>query len=619
MSLLDCLAEEAAKRVEEREQAPKKHAMTLVDFGDDVLHLVFAFLPNIQDLRSFALVNKRASRWTLESAMTNPLFGIAYEREFGDAIAARMGRTAWKQLYKIRQGLSQGMKTINESSFSDEIKSVGILPRERETEAIGYDHKRHFRAGQCLGYFGMTRVFPHEENGPLIVWGDFDGVYIVPSPKDLLPSDTRDEDTRKASFQKLQGDSQVLSVVSSPLSVNKETNSTTFFLGYASGSVQAVKAVKEREQGRYSYEVVSTASSHTDEVTSLAVLPFKILGGPPCLASSSVDGTVRIYPDSFSADPTLANAALLFRTADSPHKVLCVAAGKGGNLICTGDDSGRLTLWSPKGSFCPENEPCWTNKGSIPFDLGGSLPTFIHFHPTKKNFVIVGTNRGGLFTFRSSVTHELELIPLNSIQTAHVGTIESAQLIGNILLTSSANEGHIMGWDVRTLLPIGSLPVHPGRLYPLAESRAFVLKAAVMSTILSHKRESLLCLCRDGTVRELSFGSFSAPGQQSQTAGVPQTIASLQSLMADADDLTRRRMQMRTMQAGLHNKKEPQSSFIGIDGQTYEDSEASFNHFSGLEACANCQFRGEGVSLLTTHVVVLSRLISRANLFAFHS
>jgi hypothetical protein len=49
------------------------------------------------------------------------------------------------------------------------------------------------------------------------------------------------------------------------MTCTKTTLLACFFLGYSSGHVQVVKAMQEGD--RYSYEVISTAHVHTDEVT----------------------------------------------------------------------------------------------------------------------------------------------------------------------------------------------------------------------------------------------------------------------------------------------------------------------------------------------------------------
>lgn len=494
-----------------------KHTMKLTDLSDDILFQIYTFIPSIQDLRNFAFVNKRASAWMFQSKATNALFGTAYLAGFGEK---RSGRKAWKELAMIRQCLSKGVDPTLDSSKRH---SVGLLSSKQETEAIGYDHSRHFRDGEhCLGYFGMKRLFLHE-NGPLLIWGDFDGAYVVPSMNDLGRMSPKARAT--ASFHHIQGDSQVLSVVASPLSFDKETNSTTCFLGSASGSVQAIRVVKEGE--RLSYEIISTAVSHTDEVTSLTVLPLVM--ERPCLASSSVDGTIILYPESFSKNPTLESATLMYRTRDPPVSILCFASWQ--RLICTGNDSGRLALWLPDRDFIP-NDPCWTERSSMLVEAGGSLPTLMQSHHSS-NILVVGTNSGGLFTFRVSTTHEVLLIPLHSAQNAHTGAVESIEIVGNILLTSSAQESHLMGWDIRTLTPIGSIAVHPGRLYQSHQGgRSQVsLKCAVMSTIVCHERKSLLCLCRDGTVREFSYlSAASASLLDSPEDIAPKPIASLQAI-----------------------------------------------------------------------------------------
>jgi len=595
MSFLYTLAIEAARRVEERTNISEhphqthpsyhKQAMTLTDFSDDILHQIYAFIPTIQNLRNVAYVNKRASQWILESKTTDPLFGAAYKLAFDDKPATN-DRKAWKDLFEIRQCLSRGMYGV----IPAQLRTVGVLPPERESEAVGYDHPRsHFQDGQCLGYFGMARLFP-QGDGPLAIWGDFDGIYMVPSINVLFGSSGEETPAATKPFSNINGDSQVLTVLVSPLLYNSNTASTTFFLGYASGRVQAVKVV--REGGRYSYEVVSQASAHTDEVTALTILPLD----RPCVASSSVDGTVMIYPESLSKNTSLENATLAFRASDTPAKILCVAGMQ--NVMCTGDDMGRLTLWSLHRDSAVDNEPCWSEMNSISVEVGGSMPTLIQVHNEVRKTIVVGTNSGGLFTFRvNMVEGEYALVSLHSAPTAHIGAVESMKIVGNILLTSAAHEGHVRGWDIRTLSPLGLIAVHPGRSYqPRQPGRSLIsLKCAVMGTIVWHERESLVSLCRDGTIREYSYAPQVAT-EMSTPQNALEATAPLRSFMAEADDAMCTRMRMSIIQASLQSKKATTLPFLGADGVQYKDTKASFDNFSGILPCIYCQQIGNGVS-----------------------
>jgi WD40 repeat protein len=440
----------------------------------------------------------------------------------------------------------------------------------------------------------------------LAIWGDFDGICLVPSIKGLLQSIKPGQARASNFFTKLGDDSQVLCVLVSPLPYNAKTKSTTFFMGYASGKVQAVKAVQEEE--RYSYEIISTVSAHTDEVTTLTVLPLN----PPCIASSSVDGTVLVYPESMSSNPSLENAILACRTTT---KILCFAATRtedaNTTLLCTSDERGHLTLWSLAQVSHDFRDLSYKTMSSELVEPGGSLPTQMEFLHQSNDIVVVGTNSGGLFTFRLSISRERLLIPLHAVPTAHVGAVESIKIVGNVLLTCGGYEGQVMGWDVNTLSPLGSIAVHPGRLYPpshTSRSQA-LLNCAVVDTIVWQERESLVSLCRDGTVQEYSYAaSKREEGPPSAASGVnekalqkePKTIAALQFVMSNSDSIMCGRMQRSIIQAGLQNKNAPRLSFTGADGIVYEDSKAAFNLFSGLLPCGICKENSIQVNRLCT-------------------
>ena len=583
MSLLDALADAAALRIQEEgaiidetikpSPANNKQGMTLTDFSHDILHHVYAFIPTIDNLRNCIILNKRASEWILESKTSEPLFGTAYKLAFGEP-APLTGRKAWKELLYIRQALSRGMYHITSPS---EVHTVGILPLEKETEAIGYDHS-HFEEGQCLGYFAMTRIFPHGE-GPLAISGDFDGIYIVTSIEDLLSSSSTKP------FSKINGDSQALTVLATPLAYNADTKSTTFFVGYASGKVQAVRAVQQGEG--FSFEVVSTAAAHTDEVTALSVLPTN----PPCVASSSVDETIMAYPNSLSENPTLDNAALAYRSNDPPAKILFFAGM--GDMVCCGDDSGRLTLLSVE----PESEPLLQKVASEFLGEPGTLPTLVKFHHNKT--IVVGTNKGELHTFEVVFLEDTCSLVRKNYTFIHAGAIESVNVVGNIVLTCSAHEGHLRGCDIRTLEDLGSIAVHPGRLCQPREpgQSQLLLKCAVMSVIIRHEHQSFVSLCRDGTVQEYSFAPAKGIEQAATSLNKLQDVAApmLGSSITETGKSIPARVRMSIIQASLENRKDPALPFVGADGVTYGTTQSSFDRFSGVFPCRACQSSCEGV------------------------
>lgn len=631
VSLLDLAIIAAAREEYDRQHQspPVLRAMKLTEFTDDILHQIFAYVSTMQDLRSFAFVNKRAHQWVFRSKGTDALFGALYDHAFGPENARPDGRKAWRSLYNLRQSLSQDIHVTNPF----QLNNLGILPPDRETEAVGYDHPLHFRNGQCLGYFGFTRIFPNGD-GPLAIWGDYDGICLVPSVEDILPSNPYAGRRDTKPFSKIPGDSQVLTVLASPLSFVEDTNSTTLFLGFASGKVQALRV--EDKDGRYSYDTVSCVIAHKDEITTLTVLPTY----PPCVASSSVDGSVMVYPGSMSSKPTLENAVMGCRSTD---KILCMAATRWGEekqvILCTGDERGRLTLWSQQqvSRHSGYHPLCWGGMSSMMIEDGGSLPTVIQFLHQESDTLVVGTNSGGLFIFRARLMEPLVVLErIAEVPRAHVGAVDSVRVVGNVLLTCGGYEGHVIGWDSRTLMPIGSIAVHPGRLYPpIHEGRLQVLlKCAVISTIVWHERESLVSLCRDGTIQEYSFAAASSsedtdagfvlnvvgsdanflPGNAGAEVKLPPKVAegrlsrndarpeplpisSLQRVMSEADDTLRGRMEMRIIQAGLQQRNgDPSLPFMGADNLTYDDSKTAFDLFSGLLPCDSCIDSGMGVS-----------------------
>jgi WD40 repeat protein len=312
---------------------------------------------------------------------------------------------------------------------------VGVISPERESEAVEYNNPdRHFRDGQSLGYFGVARLFP-EGGGPIAIWGDFDGIAIVASIKDLLTNDTSTgEALAPKSLSVIHGDSQVLCVLVSPLYCDPDTNSATFFLGYASGHVQALKAIKSGEQ--YSYSVLSTGQAHADEVTALAVMPFH----NACIASSSVDGTVMLYPNSFKEPNVLDSPLEACKSSITDEKILCFGATRddeGRVFLCTGSCAGVLTRWNPVG---PLGSLEWKKTSSFKLI---SVPTQIELLHKTSDIFVVGTTIGSLLTFRTSLSLETPLPrdfdSLKHELKAHIGAVESIKIFRNVCSPSRSS------------------------------------------------------------------------------------------------------------------------------------------------------------------------------------
>ena len=86
---------------------------------------------------------------------------------------------------------------------------VGILSKEDEASALSYD-KSVQRMDLCFGYFGFASLF---SDGPVAVWGDFDGVSFLPSLQEMYKDEAHKEKAQNVG----QDNGRALTVVVKPL------------------------------------------------------------------------------------------------------------------------------------------------------------------------------------------------------------------------------------------------------------------------------------------------------------------------------------------------------------------------------------------------------------------
>lgn len=534
------------------------------DLNEDVLHHILSFVPSARSLSQFALTSKRACHMVYDDSSTttsDDLFDTLYEQAYGSSTTTaagssnrtflRGGKEKFKSLQRLRESIVHtGRRLLDdeeEQQGEEETTvppprrtSLGILADVEEVEALFYDHgylypdedDNNVAAHQyCLGYFNC-RELPN--SGPVVIWGDFNGVRIAPSLDHLLLLEDKDTDTTTPphpedetfQFQTVGDGSQVLAVLipppPPPVVANKGSSSSSFFffLGCASGILLSIDVVVTND-GAHIYTTKSTSSLHSNEVTALALWPMHDKGtnNASWLVSSCVGGKVCLYPHAPHSG-SFDDSMLLYQASDGVFSLgatLCHDGTRSRSLLCLCErdgDTGYLSVWEKHS--CGDFEQCGRD------DLGeGVLVTRLLVLHENSDRIVTGTNSGQLCLWKIAAAapqlDDLETCKspqfqlLQHMKNAHEGTIESAEVIGNILLTCGGRDGLVKGWDLNLGCLLGLIPIHPGRLYPPVRERGrkqICIKSAVVSSFFRHDSESLVSLCRDGTIKEWKYGDI---------------------------------------------------------------------------------------------------------------
>eukprot|EP00547_Thalassionema_nitzschioides_P000274 CAMPEP_0194215980 /NCGR_PEP_ID=MMETSP0156-20130528/18159_1 /TAXON_ID=33649 /ORGANISM="Thalassionema nitzschioides, Strain L26-B" /LENGTH=543 /DNA_ID=CAMNT_0038944637 /DNA_START=341 /DNA_END=1969 /DNA_ORIENTATION=- len=323
-----------------------------------------------------------------------------------------------------------------------------------------------------MGYFGMKQLW---QDGPIAVWGDYQGIRLLSRGIEQLM-----EDEERKAISIGQGVSRVLSVI-----VLAEKN--FLFVAFASGMVSCVRVTRSRRDD-HTYETISSASAHTNEVTSLSIVFTN--GNDSGLFSGSVDGKIFKYPRA--VDGSLEGATLICNLGSSA--VLTISTlnhPSGRTFLLTGDAGGYITLWW--GTYGSKE---WHNTYSKLKSKRDAVPTQSLLWSTDSNlYIICGDNSGGISFLEVNELLELDFIGRKDTHSM----VESFEVSGNLLLVCG-------GFQVSCFV------------LPDANENAFtfqgtlscysqVTQSTILSSFLCHSRQSCITLCRDGTLQEIQYGS----------------------------------------------------------------------------------------------------------------
>jgi len=501
--------------------------------SDDLICIALSFLPSVQCIFSYCMTSKRSYK-ILSSLLFEKILKTLYVSEFGlkglkiKEENPKFWRNEWHNVNSLRRGLkSQAILDeiipIKDQNIQDMVsrrKTISLLSPKEENEAIFYDNPSVAPSTSnqfCLGYFGLKSFHIKLQQNPsdpniyeevkVAVWGDFNGLRILESASNL-PFMTGQPQHHTIGES---GYGQVMAVLPAPSSLSM-IGHPCVFVGCAFGAVLSIR--HEISTNRYS--IVSSSFSHSNEVTALDWLCQSECN--EYLISGGCDGKVYLYPNSTSEYHNFElNSRVLCCTNASP--ILSLVSYKmetvfddGIQLLITGDSDGNMTLWRSI-----------SHSTGVP-SIFQSMKVYessddcriTNLQVVRQQYLISGDTSGSVRVWNISQEKKStgkgskkdNFIEPNlsfKIPAAHGGTIEVIELIGNVLLTTGGSDGFIRGWDLKSGDLIGSVSCHKGVfVHPQRTSHAHVKSAVVGHIFTGH--ESLLSLCRDGTLHFWEYG-----------------------------------------------------------------------------------------------------------------
>lgn len=425
------------------------------------------------------------------------------------------------------------------------------------------------------------------------------------------------------------------------------------FLGMSSGMVISIGMGQGSDGNRATYGVISSEEAHESEVTSLAVVKNPVKNGSIdssksfMLASGSVDKDIKVYPAAFLTESTY-SLGQNFTICSSESLMFCLAATtvqqglhENSALIGAGDEKGFISFYASEIDETKDHGFSFYSAGKSKFSQREQIkPTRMKF--LDRDILLTGSTHGDVKIMQLRVREDLNrlqvsVVTLHRMSSAHVGTIEQMERFGDVLITSGGFDGQLKGWNFRTGRLLGNIICHPGRhsapetasVQPTRPIFSSVVGSVLFDDITDGK--SLLCLCRDGTLFSWKFtqnlqkyeasrtdtsngadsndwlASLLRPAVKSaKVAGIRKqrkihTLADLKHVMTKtgrASQVLQQRMRLAIFKSAVTVALHPDhkdTPFLGADGKFYESTKKAFSKYSGLQACASCRSRSQGV------------------------
>ena len=424
------------------------------------------------------------------------------------------------------------------------------------------------------------------------------------------------------------------------------------FLGMSSGMVISIGIGAGTDGNRATYGVLGSEEAHESEVTSLVVVKNPVKTGSVdspksfMLASGSVDKNIKVYPLVFSAESNYSlgqnctvclSESLMFCLAGTTVQQMLT-------LIAAGDEKGFISFYASEIDVTKDPGFSFYSAGKSKFSQREQIkPTRMKF--LDHDVLLAGSTHGDVKIMQLRVREDLNrsqvsVVTLHRMSSAHVGTIEQMERFGDVLITSGGFDGQMKGWNFRTGRLLGNVVCHPGR-HSAPETASVQPNRPIFSSVVGSvlcdditDGKSLLCLCRDGTLFRWKFTqnlqkyeasrtdtsngvdsndwleSLLRPAAKSaKAAGIKRqrkifTLADLKHVMTKTGRVSQalqQRMRLAIFKSAVAVALQPDhkdTPFLGADGKVYESTKKAFSKYSGLQACASCRSRSQGVRRL---------------------
>jgi hypothetical protein len=522
-------------------------ASLLSDLSSDALHHILEYLQgSLQDLRSIGYTNRYLYSIIFVDVpnTTDPLF-------------PQGGKRYWKNMYNLRSLLvdytstsmsatsmstSTSTSTQRKDQSNNTCQPLGILQPSQEAASLAFDHPDLLEVEEptttttttttsCAGYFGFC-VLPQE----VAVWGDFSGVSFIPSLQAFVNDDesSTTQNNNKSNGVLFERALQVM------VAFYYEQGSL-LFLGFASGQIHCISvnttitgtctgeeepfsssssssSKSKSKQSIQEYPYISANLQHPNEITSL------IQAGHDHLASGSMMNSKVLIHWNALQDGNLDRVSVIHYDLES---VLSIASCVVNHQIYLTVGSSNQTIFHSCWSLEEPTVP--TSVVNVPHPtvlVTPSIPGHVVFLSYLDQRLVLGTSMETLAVLTMDDSEEddedgsffLEVL-WQIASCCPGGCVESVERVGTVLITAGGTNGRVMFWDWDTGCALGQLRVHPGRPWAWSTrscglgsgsgsgsgSRTTNVYSSVVSTYFCHERSSLLCLCRDGHVREWSI------------------------------------------------------------------------------------------------------------------
>jgi hypothetical protein len=380
-----------------------------------------------------------------------------------------------------------------ESQASKPLNRLAILPTKEEASCIPFDYPHLFpndARPSCCGYFGFLK-FPTE----VAVWGHYAGLSFLPTLDAFLnPSPNQVNGT-------LFGKSyQVMAV---------HVHEHFVFMGFASGEVHCISMTGNCSDADSinieEYPYISGKKIHPNEITCMSAF-----GERNIVSACLVKGKEKQVVIHWGALED-GNIERTYQFVVVTESIFSMASSTifGTTLLQIGGRRKHIITTAWKGKANPQEHK---EKYHQEVSFGNGHIIFLKYvgDDSSQQELVVGLSSGEVAIFEhhdpgDSVERLMNLgVPKQILPDIFKhGTLEAAELVGDVLILAGGPFGKIYFYNWKDHTVFGSSAVHPG----VSCRGQDKLYSTVVALYFSNERGSLISLCRDGHVHEMTLAA----------------------------------------------------------------------------------------------------------------